>query len=89
MAWVYRTYFSEDERAGLDLRLEPRSYALMHSRESMKTFQELADEAFRDLPHKYKRPIDLKAALRSGLLLGRGRRHERATPESAARQSHN
>jgi len=26
LAWVYRTYFSEDERAGLDLRLEPRSY---------------------------------------------------------------
>ena len=26
------------------------------SRESMKTFQELADEAFRDLLHKYARP---------------------------------
>jgi hypothetical protein len=34
------------------------------SRESMKTFQELADEAFRDLLNKYKRPTDLKAALR-------------------------
>jgi hypothetical protein len=34
------------------------------SRESMKSFQELADEAFRDLLHKYKRPTDLKAALR-------------------------
>ena len=34
------------------------------SRESMKTFQELADEAFRDLLHKYKRPTDLKTALR-------------------------
>jgi hypothetical protein len=34
------------------------------SRESMKTFQELADEAFRDLLHKYGRPTDLKAALR-------------------------
>jgi hypothetical protein len=34
------------------------------SREAMKTFQELADEAFRDLLHKYKRPTDLKAALR-------------------------
>jgi len=34
------------------------------SRESMKTFQELADEAFRDLLHKYERPTDLKAALR-------------------------
>jgi hypothetical protein len=33
-------------------------------RESMKTFQELADEAFRDLWQKYGRPTDLKAALR-------------------------
>jgi hypothetical protein len=34
------------------------------SRESMKTFQELADEEFRDLLQKYGRPTDLKAALR-------------------------
>ena len=33
-------------------------------RESMKTFRELADEAFRDLLHKHGRPTDLKAALR-------------------------
>src|SRR5215813_13633483 len=26
LVWIYRTYFSEEERAGLDLRLEPRSY---------------------------------------------------------------
>jgi hypothetical protein len=36
------------------------------SRESMKSFQELADEAFRDLLHKYGRPTDLKSALREG-----------------------
>jgi hypothetical protein len=34
------------------------------ARDSMKTFQELADEAFRDLLRKYGRPTDLKAALR-------------------------
>ena len=34
------------------------------ARDSMKTFQELADEAFRDLLRKYDRPTDLKAALR-------------------------
>ncbi|MFL6821130.1 MAG: hypothetical protein ACJ8FA_01015 [Xanthobacteraceae bacterium] len=34
------------------------------TRDSMKTFQELADEAFRDLLRKYGRPTDLKAALR-------------------------
>jgi hypothetical protein len=33
------------------------------SRESMKSFQELADEAFRDLLHKQGRPTDLKTAL--------------------------
>jgi len=33
----------------------------------MKTFQELADEAFRDLLRKYGRPSDLKAALRQSL----------------------
>ena len=26
LVWVYRSYFSEEERAGLDVRLEPRSY---------------------------------------------------------------
>jgi hypothetical protein len=34
------------------------------ARDSMKTFQELADEAFRELLRKYERPTDLKAALR-------------------------
>ncbi len=32
--------------------------------DQMKDFQELADEAFRDLLKKYGRPIDLKDALR-------------------------
>ena len=34
------------------------------ARDSMKDFQELADEAFRDLLRKHGRPTDLKAALR-------------------------
>jgi hypothetical protein len=34
------------------------------SRDQMKDFQELADEAFRDLLRKYGRPADLKEALR-------------------------
>ena len=33
-------------------------------RDQMKAFQELADEAFRDLLKKHGRPIDLKDALR-------------------------
>jgi hypothetical protein len=34
------------------------------ARDSMKTIQELADEAFRDLLQKHGRPSNLKAALR-------------------------
>ena len=37
------------------------------ARDSMKTFQELADEAFRDLLHKHGRPVDLKDALKKSL----------------------
>jgi hypothetical protein len=36
----------------------------LYSRDSMKSFQELADEAFADLLAKHGRPIDLKDALR-------------------------
>ena len=34
------------------------------ARDSMLSFQDLADEAFRDLLRKHGRPIDLKSALR-------------------------
>jgi hypothetical protein len=34
------------------------------ARDRMQDFQELADEAFRDLLHKHNRPTSLKAALR-------------------------
>ena len=34
------------------------------ARDSMKDFQELADEAFADLLRKHNRPTNLKAALR-------------------------
>jgi|SRR5271170_3754612 len=37
------------------------------ARDSMKDFQELADEAFRDLLKKHGRPTDLKSALRQSL----------------------
>jgi hypothetical protein len=50
-------------------------------RESMKTFQELADEAFRDLLHKYKRPTDLKAALRESA-------RSSTSPSAASRRRH-
>lgn len=34
------------------------------ARDTMKDFQELADEAFADLLNKHKRPVGLKQALR-------------------------
>jgi hypothetical protein len=37
------------------------------AKDSMKSFQELADEAFRDLLRKHKRPTTLKAALKGSL----------------------
>ena len=37
------------------------------ARDSMKSFQELADEAFRDLLRKHGRPVDLKDALKKSL----------------------
>lgn len=49
-----RVQFDEDAWRQLDL--------LGH--DQMKDFQELADEAFRDLLRKYGRPVDLKDALR-------------------------
>ena len=49
-----RVTFDESTWAALDL----------YARDSMKSFQELADEAFADLLAKHERPVDLKDALR-------------------------
>jgi hypothetical protein len=48
-----RVRFDDETWAALDLL----------AREQMKDFQELADEAFRDLLRKHGRPVGLKAAL--------------------------
>ena len=37
------------------------------ARDRVMDFQELADEAFRDLLHKHGRPTDLKSALRQSV----------------------
>ena len=52
-----RVQFDDDTWAALDLL----------GRERMMEFQELADEAFRDLLRKHGRPASLKAALRQSL----------------------
>ena len=51
------------------------------ARESMKSVQELADEAFRDLLRKHGRPTDLKAALRASA-------RQSSTPPRAKPSSH-
>ena len=49
--------FDDETWAALDL----------YARDSMRSLQELADEAFRDLLDKHGRPTDLKAALRGSV----------------------
>jgi hypothetical protein len=54
------------------------------ARDSMKSFQELADEAFRDLLHKHGRPVDLKDALKKSLKQSeQPKRRKKETDKSA------
>jgi hypothetical protein len=47
---------------------EPTWWAIdLLARDQMKDFQELADEAFRDLLQKHRRPVGVKEALRQSL----------------------
>jgi hypothetical protein len=48
------------------IAFEPESWTALDllRRDSFKTFQELADEAFADLLKKHNRPTDLRTALR-------------------------
>lgn len=55
-----RVEFDQETFAAVDLL----------ARDRMMTFQELADEAFRDLLRKYKRPTGLKEALRRSAGVG-------------------
>ena len=51
---------------GKRLQLDDETWQALDllARDQMKTFQELADEAFADLLEKNNRPVDLKDALR-------------------------
>lgn len=53
------------------------------ARDRMMTFQELADEAFRDLLRKHGRPTDLKDALRRSLKDSEPRRLSRRKPRDS------
>ena len=61
--------------------------------DQMKDFQELADEAFRDLLRKHGRPADLKEALRrsagvSNVVPLRGRNKDNAKVKKAKQAKH-
>jgi hypothetical protein len=51
---------------GKRLQIDDETWAALDllARDRMMDFQELADEAFRDLLRKHNRPLDLKSALR-------------------------
>jgi len=55
-----------DKSIGKRVAFDPATFAALdlYARDSMRTFQELADEAFADLLKKHGRPVDLKDALR-------------------------
>ena len=48
------------------LEFDAETWHALHflGRDTMKSLQELADEAFRDLLRKHRRPVSLKEALR-------------------------
>jgi hypothetical protein len=50
------------------------------ARDQMKSFQELASEAFRDLLRKHNRPSDLKAALRQSARASQAAASQAAKP---------
>lgn len=56
------------------------------ARDRMMDFQELADEAFRDLLKKYGRPTELKAALRRSA--EDGRKEPSAAAQTAETEPH-
>ena len=58
---------SSRESVGKRVAFDAATWAALdlYARDSMKSFQELADEAFADLLKKHERPTDLKEALRA------------------------
>lgn len=56
----------DEPRIGKRVTFDAATWAALdlYARDSMKSFQELADEAFADLLAKHERPVDLKDALR-------------------------
>ncbi|MGE0093414.1 MAG: hypothetical protein AB7M05_10810 [Alphaproteobacteria bacterium] len=67
------------------VHLDERTWQVLKGlgRDSMKDFQELADEAFRDLLKKHYRPTALKAQLRQSIASDRAPAPKAARPARA------
>ncbi len=54
---------------GKRVQFDEEDWQAIHllAKDRMATFQELAEEAFRDLLRKHNRPVGMKAALRQSL----------------------
>ena len=55
-----------ERQIGKRVTFDPATFAALdlYARDSMRSFQEIADDAFADLLKKHDRPVDLKDALR-------------------------
>ena len=69
---------------GKRVQFDPETWQALDqlARDQMRDFQELADEAFRDLLRKHGRPADLKEALRrsAGISASVHRLHPKKAP---------
>ena len=75
---------------GKRIQLDPETWAALDllARDRMMDFQELADEAFRDLLHKHGRPTDLKSALRESVRATTRAKPEPSKPEPSKSARH-
>ena len=64
-----RATAAQPSERGKRVKFDPETWHALNllARDSMMSFQELADEAFRDLLRKHGRPVDLKDALKKTL----------------------
>ncbi len=76
------------EQIGKRLIFDRATFAALdlYARDSMKTFQELADEAFADLLKKHGRPLTLKDALRRSVRGGGGANDNRSGTRARTKQ---
>ena len=75
---------------GKRIRLDDETWLALRAlgRDTMADFQELADEAFRDLLRKHNRPVGLAEALKASSRAGAVRRgHEAPRSRHAGRRS--